>query len=81
MTLIKGNTYPVRDQLKAMGAKWSPDNRAWLISDSLSEQARKIVAGTPASEARATGMASDKQLAAIRKLLRRGSEDHPHGLR
>ena len=50
---ITGNTYPVKDQLKALGAKWDVDRKCWTITDSKAEQARQIVAAAPA-EAPAT---------------------------
>jgi hypothetical protein len=40
---IKGDTYPVRAQLKALGARWVPSAKAWMISPDRAEQARKIV--------------------------------------
>jgi hypothetical protein len=45
MTAITGNTYPVKDSLKALGARWNADQKAWMVEDSKAEQARKIVAG------------------------------------
>jgi hypothetical protein len=44
MTTITGNTYPVKDSLKALGARWNPDQKAWMVSDDKAEQAYKIVA-------------------------------------
>jgi hypothetical protein len=48
MTAITGNTYPVKDALKALGARWNPDQKAWMVSDERADEARKIVAGSPA---------------------------------
>ena len=45
---ITGNTYPVKDQLKALGARWNPDQKAWMVEADKADQARKIVSGTPA---------------------------------
>jgi hypothetical protein len=45
---ISGNTYPVKDQLKAIGAKWDTDRKCWTITDKKADEARKIVAGAPA---------------------------------
>lgn len=45
MIAITGNTYPVKDQLKALGARWNPDQKAWMVSEDKAEQARQIVAG------------------------------------
>jgi hypothetical protein len=44
---ITGNTYPVKDQLKALGARWNPDQKAWMIAADKADAARKIVSGTP----------------------------------
>ena len=52
MTAITGNTYPVKDQLRAMGATWSPAQKAWLIDDARADQARAIVAQAPKSAPR-----------------------------
>jgi hypothetical protein len=46
---ITGNTYLVKDQLKALGARWTPDQKAWMITDEKAAEAQKIVAGGPAS--------------------------------
>lgn len=42
---IEGNTYPVRDQLKALGARWNAAGKYWEISADKAAQANKIVAG------------------------------------
>ncbi|MGH6862729.1 MAG: hypothetical protein ACRECN_00390 [Methylocella sp.] len=47
MTAIKGNTYPVKDALKALGARWNPAAKAWMISDELAPRAWAIVGGAP----------------------------------
>lgn len=46
MTAITGNTYPVKDQLKAIGGKWNPDEKAWMVPDNKADDARKIVTGS-----------------------------------
>ena len=45
MVEIGGNTYAVREQLKAMGGKWHAARRVWLVPDDRAEEARKLVAG------------------------------------
>lgn len=42
---ITGNTYPVKDALKALGARWNADQKAWMVSAEKAEAAHKIVAG------------------------------------
>ena len=48
---ITGNTYPVKDALRAMGAKWDADAKAWMIADAKADEARRLVAGAPAQQA------------------------------
>ena len=47
MTAISGNTYPVKDAIKALGGKWDSDKKAWMVPDDKAEAARKLVAGAP----------------------------------
>lgn len=45
LVAITGNTYPVKEQLKAIGARWNADAKAWMVTPDKAEQARQIVAG------------------------------------
>src|ERR1019366_6830188 len=36
---IIGHTYPVRDQLRDLGGRWSPDQKAWMVPADKAEQA------------------------------------------
>lgn len=42
---ITGNTYPVKEALKALGARWNGDDKCWMVAPEKSEQAKTIVAG------------------------------------
>ena len=58
MVPVSGNTYPVKDQLKALGGKWNPDAKCWMIPANKADEARKLVAGAksvPFSSRPATG--------------------------
>lgn len=44
MVLITGNTYPVREQLKALGGRWDSARYGWLVPAAQAERAREIVA-------------------------------------
>jgi hypothetical protein len=44
LVAISGNTYPVKEQLKALGARWNPDRKAWMVAPDKADQARQIVA-------------------------------------
>ena len=44
MIAVTGNTYPVKDALKALGAKWNPDQKAWMVSEDKAAAARALVA-------------------------------------
>ena len=52
---IAGNTYPVKDQLKALGARWNGDDKCWMISADKADEARAIVAGSKAPARRNFG--------------------------
>lgn len=47
---IEGNSYPVRDQLKALGAKWDGKDKHWWIHQDRLEEAKAIVAKVPPKE-------------------------------
>ena len=47
LVAITGNTYPVKESLKALGAHWNPDQKSWLIAADKADQARQIVSGAP----------------------------------
>jgi len=44
MTTITGNTFAVKDQLKALGGRWNADAKGWDVPDDRAERAREIVA-------------------------------------
>jgi len=44
---ISGNTYPVREQLKALGAKWDAARKVWTVDETRAEEARALVTGAP----------------------------------
>ncbi len=44
LVAITGNTYPVKDALKAIGATWNTEKRAWMIAEAKAQYARAIVA-------------------------------------
>ena len=45
LVAITGNTYPVKEALKALGAKWNPEKKAWMVVPTLATKAQEIVAG------------------------------------
>lgn len=44
MIAISGNTYPVKDELKALGGRWDADAKAWMVPDAKAAAARALVA-------------------------------------
>lgn len=44
MAMITGNTFPVKDQLRAMGGKWNPRLKGWDVPESMVEKAQALVA-------------------------------------
>ena len=55
LVAITGNTYPVKEQLKALGARWNPDLKAWMVTADKAEQAKALVSGSPATQSRSSG--------------------------
>lgn len=45
MVEITGNTYPVRDQLKALGGKWNAGRKVWMVPADKADAARQLVVG------------------------------------
>jgi len=50
---VAGNTYPVRDKLRALGGKWDPGKKVWTVPEDKAEEARTLVASPPPTEQRA----------------------------
>ena len=50
MQLITGNTYPVKESIKALGGTWNKPQQGWMVPDENAEQARALVATAPAQE-------------------------------
>jgi hypothetical protein len=48
LVAITGNTYPVKEQLKALGARWNGDQKAWMVTPEKADEAQRIVAGAGA---------------------------------
>lgn len=44
---ITGNTFPVKDQIKALGGKWDADSKAWMVPADKADQAKALVSGAP----------------------------------
>lgn len=45
--LITGNTYPVREELRALGGRWDPRAKGWRVPRSREAEARQIVEAQP----------------------------------
>lgn len=43
---ITGNTYPVKDSIKALGGRWNAANRCWNVPADRADEARALVAGS-----------------------------------
>lgn len=45
--LITGNTYPVREQLRALGGRWDPRAKGWRVPRWREAEARQLVGSQP----------------------------------
>ena len=46
--LITGNTYPVKEQIKALGGTWNAAAKGWIVPHDKAEQVRALVDSAPA---------------------------------
>jgi hypothetical protein len=49
MITITGNTYPVKELLKALGGRWNKTAKGWDVPDDKAEEAQALVDGAPRS--------------------------------
>lgn len=50
MKAVTGNTYPVKDKIKALGGQWDKDRKLWLVPDSKFQEAERLVRDAPTEE-------------------------------
>lgn len=50
--LITGNTYPVRDQLRALGGTWDAAAKGWRVPADKADAARRLVSGSARTNVR-----------------------------
>jgi hypothetical protein len=48
-TLITGNTYPVKDQIKALGGRWNSYRKGWEVPMDKADEARSLVDSAPSA--------------------------------
>lgn len=58
--LITGNTYPVKDSLRAMGGRWDAAAKGWRVPASRAAEAQALVGGAPRSAPRSSGGGYDR---------------------
>lgn len=79
MTPITGNTYQVKDRLKALGGRWNAADKSWMVPDDRAEEARQIVAGAPARKFACDSGYRPKKCRACGHVERRNSRGYPIG--
>ena len=47
-TLITGNTFPVKDALRAMGGRWDAANKGWRVPMDRASEALALIGGNSA---------------------------------
>lgn len=52
--LVTGNTYPVKDAIKALGGRWDAAAKGWRVPADKAARAQALVSGAPKSAPRAT---------------------------
>lgn len=49
--LVTGNTYPVKDAIKALGGRWDAAAKGWRVAADKAAEAQALVAGKPSAPA------------------------------
>lgn len=47
MVAVSGNTFPVKEKIKALGGRWNGDRKCWMVPADKADQAKALVAGAP----------------------------------
>jgi hypothetical protein len=55
MVPVKGNTYPVKEQLKALGGRWNADQKLWMVPSIKESEAKSIVSNAPVQKRKPLG--------------------------
>lgn len=50
MKAVTGNTYPVKDKIKALGGQWDKDRKLWLVPDDKFQEAEAAVRSAAAQK-------------------------------
>ena len=58
---ITGNTYPVKDQIIALGGRWDGNNKACMVPADKADQARALVASAPARAATSKNLSGNRR--------------------
>jgi hypothetical protein len=76
--LVTGNTYPVKDQIKALGGRWDAASKGWRVPADKAAAAQALVAGAPVQARSRSGSsyAKGRSFAIARvKAIRNGTAD------
>lgn len=44
---VSGNTFPVKDEIKALGGRWNADRKCWMVPADKADQAFRLVQSAP----------------------------------
>jgi hypothetical protein len=50
MVEVSGNTFPVKERLKKLGARWDPDDKVWRVPEDKVKEAQRLVDSAPEEE-------------------------------
>lgn len=45
MTKLEGNTFPIKDQVKAAGGRWDPAQKIWMVPESEHARLSALIPG------------------------------------
>lgn len=56
--LITGNTFPVKEEIKALGGRWDPAAKGWRVPADKAAEAQALVGAVPVVRHQATPLVS-----------------------
>lgn len=77
MKLLTGNTYPVRDKIKALGGIWNPVQKGWMIPADKFDEAAALVKYAPPADRVKRPRFSHRYVTASARFGRCSCEDYP----
>jgi hypothetical protein len=78
LVAVSGNTYPVKNQLRALGGRWNAPAKCWMVPVSHADRARALVAGAGPSHSHSGGHTYGRHCSCTMDCCSRGCRCESH---